>query len=266
MNRKKAIFLASVLGGGLVMAAVLSLLSGTSMNGLYSGDADLSLADASPLPNFDGGYVSVDGSGKMHAPSSGPKIFGFLQSQDSKKPPKANCSRKAIIYYASKAPENFQEERKGLLYGVRTHTNATAIDTPVGRIAGFNSCALVASSILRKAGCRWSKITANAKAVYDAAYRNGWRPTIFQDGGCIVAWNARWDGERTRIGRGVHAKTMPKNRVLFRHVGITTGSNISVDNSGLMSRPSESSTYRPILYEPPIYLCPSFKSARRKKK
>ena len=266
MQRYKIIFLASLLVAGGAIATLLWPYAQSALNGDDTPDQDRSRADTSPLPGFGGGYVSLGGDGKMHVPSTGAKILGFVQRQETKAPPKANCSREAIIYYARQAPKNFKEDKKGLLFGVRTHTNATAIDTPIGRFAGFNSCALVATAILRKAGCRWSKITANAKAVYDAAYRNGWRPTIYQDGGCIVAWNSRWEGKRTRIGRGVHAKTMARNRVLFRHVGVTTGPNISVDNSAITSAPSESYTYRPIMYEPPIYLCPTIKSSRRKKR
>lgn len=268
MKHTQLLAISVVLAAGIMLGAVFwpqSPFSAENNPHAVGQDADLSQADVSPLPNLKGDYISVGGSGKIHGPTE-PQVLGFVQRQDPKMPPKADCSRDAIIYFAKKAPENFQEDKKGLLYGVRTHTNATAVDTPIGRFAGFNSCALVASAILRKAGCRWMRITANAKAVYDAAYGAGWRPTIFQDGGCIVAWNARWDGKRTRIGRGIHARTMPKNRVMFRHVGVTTGPNLSVDNSGITSRPSESTTFRPIRYEAPIYLCPSIKSAIRKRR
>ena len=236
-----------------------------AQQGKGHSDADYSRADASPLPGYKGNYVSVGGTGEFHKPAE-PSVMSFVKRDDPNTPPKPDCSPGAIIYYAKKAPGNFQPDKKGKLYGVRTHTNATAVDTPIGRFDGFNSCALVASAIMRKAGCRWMKITANAKAVYDMAYSNGWRPTPQQTGGCIVAWNARWEGDRPRIGRGDHSNTMPKNRVMFRHIGVTTDTDISVDNSGIMSEPSESSTYRPIRYEPPIYLCPNFKSAKQKKR
>ena len=261
---KRALYI----GSSAVLALSAILASGVLTGGFAASKSQTNnqiAADVSPVPNNAKNFISSgDGSKIINTAES--QVLGFVQREDPNLPPKANCSRKAIIYYAKKAPENFKEARKGLLFGVRTHTNATAINTPIGRFAGFNSCALVASAIMRKAGCRWMSITANAKSVYDAAYRVGWRPTLYQDGGCIVAWNARWEGERPRIGRGVHAKLLPKNRVMFRHVGVTTGSNMSVDNSGITSRPSESSTYRPIRYEPPIYLCPNFKSAKRKKK
>ena len=251
MNNKLSLALVAV-----ACAAGLSLWLRASDN------QDYAEADVSPLPGYVGNFVSGGGEGTIYSPPE-PQVMAFVKREEQTTPPKANCSPQSIIYYAKKAPENFRADKKGLLYGVQTYTNATAVDTPVGRFAGFNSCALVASSIMRKAGCRWMSITANAKAVYDSAYRNGWRPSERQTGGCIVAWNARWEGKRPRIGRGDHSKAMAKNKVMFRHVGVTTNDGISVDNSGILSAPSETSTYRPIRYEPPIFLCPNSKSVKR---
>ena len=255
----------------VVAVAVAAMFSFTQRSNIEPGagssidarlDGDYSRADISPLPGYSGNFVSGDAKGKLHSPPE-PQVMAFVKRKDPITPPKTDCSREAIIYFAKKAPQNFRPDKKGLLYGVQTYTNDTAVDTPVGRFAGFNSCALVASSIMRKAGCRWMRITANAKAVYDYAYRNGWRPSLRQNGGCIVAWNARWKGNRPRIGRGEHSKAMAKNKVMFRHVGVTTSDGVSMDNSGQLSAPTEYSTYRPIRYEPPIYLCPNAKSAKR---
>ena len=160
--------------------------------------------------------------------------------------PAADCSREAIVHYAWQAPVVFEKGKKGLLYGVETHTPATR----GGSRPGFNSCALVVYAILKKAGCGWLKYTADAKAVYDMALARGWRPTDKQEGGCIVGWNSRWDGKRPAIGIG------ESRRVLFRHVGITTGSWLSVDNTGFLSRPLPFITWRPYRYSQPMFLCP----------
>ncbi len=215
--------------------------------------------DISPAPNYRGSYISLGAThwrkppyqNIMSASAAGP-VF--------KNSPEANCSTKSIVFYAERAPAKFQLEKKGLLYGVRTHTPATRVDN----IPGYNSCALVVHAILKKAGCRWAKRTASAKAVYEQAYRAGWRPARTQRAGCIVAWNANSKGSFPRIGRGIHRKKGQSRGVAYRHVGITTGAWMAMDNSSIFSRPSSFITTRPIRYEAPLFLCPTNKKRRRK--
>jgi len=208
-------------------------------------------ADVSPLPNYKGEFVSAGHDGTWNRPKA-QFVQGAVDTNLPGAPPKADCSREAIVYYAEQAPEDFEEAKNGLLYGVRTHTAATRVDD----MPGFNSCALVAHAILKKAGCKWAKWTANAKAIYDKAYQQGWRPSETQEAGCIVAWNSREAGSRPRIGRGKDAGKDSPKRVLFRHVGIATGSWWSVDNTSFLSRPTAGITVRPFRYESPIFLCP----------
>jgi hypothetical protein len=162
--------------------------------------------------------------------------------------PPADCSKAAIVHYAVNAPSAFEPNKRGLLYGVETHTP----ETRVWKMPGYNSCALVAHAILKKAGCGWAKYTADAKMIYAMAEAAGWRSTETQTGGCLVAWNARWKGSRARLG----PDRARKGGIWFRHVGITTGAWTSVDNTGVLSRPMASFTLRPIQYEKPIFLCP----------
>ena len=167
-------------------------------------------------------------------------------------PPAPDCSRKALIYYANQAPAKFEREKRGLLYGVRTHTPATRVrDMP-----GYNSCALVVYAILKRAGCKWVRRTASAKSIYDQAWRAGWRPATEQNGGCLVAWNSRFKGSYPRIGRGVHRDPTKRGGVYNRHLGITTSAWMSVDNTSYRSAPSAFTVVRPFRYEPPLYLCP----------
>lgn len=238
--------------------------------------------DISPLPNYSGSFISLSPKGfwqKRHhvtdaeKPSPVQAYVGastVLPPQQSPhtnntitphnpKPPRANCSPKALVYYAEQAPANFQIEKSGLLYGVKTHTSATRVaDMP-----GYNSCALVVYAILKKAGCKWAKYTASAKAIYDNAYKQGWRPSERQKPGCIVAWNSKQTGPRPRIGSGKHRKSHLKTGVLFRHVGITTGTWMAMDNTSYFSRPYGFITTRPIRYEPPLFLCPPTQKSKK---
>ncbi len=207
--------------------------------------------DASPLPNYKGDFVSIGPDGRWRQPS-GRAFAGAAVAQKeggaAQNEPAADCSPEAITYYAVKAPAVFQIDRKGLLYGVETHTSATR----VWKMPGYNSCALVVYAILKRAGCRWAKYTANAKAIFDMARASGWRLSDRQTAGCIVAWNSRWKGARARIGD--HRRR--DGKVSFRHVGIATGSWMAVDNTSFRSRPEAFITMRPIRYERPIFLCP----------
>ncbi len=207
--------------------------------------------DASPLPNYITDFVSLGMGGRWCCQSRTSQFVSASTVEDNQTP-ESNCSKEAIIYYADRAPSVFQKEKKGLLYGVRTHTKATRVDD----MPGYNSCALVVYAILKKAGCRWMRRTANAKSIYDMAYKRGWRPSTVQNGGCLVAWNSRWEGKRARIGRGAHVDPTKKRGVLFRHIGITTGPWVSVDNTAIYSEPSAFIMVRPIRYDPPMYLCP----------
>ena len=73
--------------------------------------------------------------------------------------------------------------------------------------------------------------------------------------------DAWWHGTRVTKAH-VHAsgvastRSLKKGGVLFRHVGVTVGSWMSVDNSARTSRPEAFVTLRPFRYEPPIFLCP----------
>jgi hypothetical protein len=217
--------------------------------------------DASPLPKYKGDFISMGADGVWHeAPNSKGVIYG--SAAKSKRPEReevdADCSTDAIIHYALQAPDTFKYEKSGLLYGIKTHTPATRIATRFWDMPGFNSCALVVYAILKRAGCRWARYTANAKAIYDMAFRAGWKPTDTQRGGCIVAWNSRWEGDRARIGS--LQKQVKSGSTAFRHVGITTGSWMAVDNSSWRSRPTRFLTYRPLTYEAPFFLCPPARS------
>ncbi len=208
-------------------------------------------ADASPLPNYRGHFVSMSGIGQWRRPTN---VIHFVRATTvGETPPTANCSNDAVVYYATRAPKDFKKKQKGLLYGVRTHTAATRVrDMP-----GYNSCALVVYAILKRAGCRWVKRTANARSMYDMAYKHGWRPTETQRAGCLVAWNSRFDGKLPRIGRGTHRDPARKSGVLYRHLGITTGAWMAVDNTSVLSEPTAYITSRPIRYETPLFLCPA---------
>lgn len=208
-------------------------------------------ADLSPLPNYKGEFVSAGRDGQWNRPKS-KFALGAVDSGALNLRPQANCSPEAIVHYAERAPEVFDGEKSGLLYGVKTHTSATR----VGDMPGYNSCALVTHAILKKAGCKWARRTASAKAIYDTAYKHGWRPSASQEGGCIVAWNSLEAGGRSRIGRGKDAAKKSSGGVLFRHVGIATGSWWSVDNTSFLGRPTAGITTRPFRYESPIFLCP----------
>jgi hypothetical protein len=203
-------------------------------------------ADTSPLPNYRGDFVSLGLGGDWRKPGNAQQflIAGAAASQ-----PPADCSTEAIVHYAALAPSVFEKDKKGLLYGVETHTPATR----VWNIAGFNSCALVVYAIMKRAGCDWVKYTASAKALYDNIAGRGWRPTNTQRAGCLVAWNSRWKGDRERLGGREERR---KGGTLFRHLGITTGKWLAVDNTSALSRPSTFFTWRPYRYESPIYLCP----------
>jgi hypothetical protein len=219
---------------------------------------DAGEADVSPLPNYKGDFVSLGGDGVWNRPPAGRKMLGAAMAAAG--PPEPDCSRQAIIHYASEAPNAFEADKGGRLYGVQTHTPATRVTTRYWDMPGFNSCALVVYAILKQSGCRWARYTADAKAIYDQAYAAGWTPSATQEGGCIVAWNSRWDGDRSRIGDRQQQSRSGSTR--FRHVGIATGSWLSVDNSSWLGRPTRFFTFRPILYERPIFLCPPSGGAR----
>jgi hypothetical protein len=208
--------------------------------------------DASPLPRHRGEFVSLGADGRWNSPAEGAQFI--TSDMMGSGAPAADCSREAIIHYASAAPSAFEAGKNGLLYGVQTHTPETRLKTRYWDMPGFNSCALVVHAILKQAGCGWAKYTADAKAIYDMAFGAGWRPSAAQQGGCMVAWNSKWTGSRSRIGD--RQKQTRRGNTRFRHVGIATGSLLSVDNTSWLSRPTTFFTFRPIAYEPPIFLCP----------
>jgi hypothetical protein len=209
--------------------------------------------DASPLPRLKGDFISLGADGRWSTRGEGKQ---FLTSDvTGGQDPTADCSREAIVHYAKAAPSVFEGDKKGLLYGVQTHTPETRMMTRYWDMPGFNSCALVVYAILKRAGCPWAKYTADAKAIYDMANDAGWRPSTVQEGGCMVAWNSKSDGPRARIGD--KQKQSRRGNTRFRHVGIATGNLLSVDNTSWLSRPTTFFTFRPIIYEPPIFLCPT---------
>lgn len=211
--------------------------------------------DASPLPKYRGDFVSIGAEGEWHRAANAPNAVYGSADGGARASVKQDCSPEAIIHYAKAAPDDFQYEKRGLLYGVRMHTPATRLTTRYWDMPGYNSCALVVYAILKKAGCRWAKRTANAKAIYDMASKAGWKASNTQKGGCIVAWNSRWTGSRARIG--TLQKQVKNGSTAFRHVGITTGAWLAVDNNSWRSRPRRYLTFRPIVYEAPIFLCPA---------
>jgi hypothetical protein len=209
--------------------------------------------DASPPPNYSGDFVSLAADGVWRGTTQ-PLAFAQSTTTPSNEP-KPDCSTEAIVYYAQKAPSVFEVGKKGLLYGVKTHTPETRVTARYWDMPGFNSCALVVYAILKQAGCSWAKYTANAREIYDMAYKGGgWRPTDKQRAGCMVAWNSRKPGGRDKIG--VAQKQAKPGTTAYRHVGITTGAWLSVDNNSLLSRPTSYFTFRPIAYSQPIFLCP----------
>jgi hypothetical protein len=214
--------------------------------------------DASPLPRYKGDFVSLGADGLWNRSAEG---TNFLTSEMAgNQGPAADCSREAIVHYAKVAPSAFEGDKQGLLYGVKTHTPETRVKTRYWDMPGFNSCALVVHAILKRAGCGWAKYTADAKAIYDMAYGAGWRPSKAQEGGCIVAWNSRSEGSRSRIGD--RQKQTRRGSTRYRHVGIATGALLSVDNTSWLSRPTSFFTFRPIAYERPIFLCPPGEASR----
>jgi hypothetical protein len=243
----------------IVLAAAAVMTGNTPWQQVTQTNADTSQArlapetgaDLSPLPVAKGEFVSAGADGQWHRPQTQLAVAAVDPGLMSGAP-EPDCSPKAIAYYAEWAADAFEEEKNGLLYGVRTHTDATRVDD----MPGFNSCALVAHAILKRAGCKWARYSADAKAIYDMAYAQGWRPSDTQEAGCIVAWNSQEPGKRPRIGRGKDARKDAHRRVLYRHVGIATGSWWSMDNTSFASRPSAGITYRPFRYESPIFLCP----------
>ena len=241
----------SFVSAGLILSLAPPALSNSNR---LEKIAKRSKGDISPAPNYRGAFISL--GAKNWSTPVGISVLGASNGGQIKAVPEANCSTKAIVHYAEQAPAKFQLEKNGLLYGVRTHTPATRVDN----IPGYNSCALVVYAILKKAGCKWARRTANAKTIYDMAYKRGWRPTPVQRAGCIVAWNAKTPGWRARIGKGIHRKRGQSKGVAYRHVGITIGQWMSMDNTSIFSRPSSFITTRPIRYEPPIFLCPPLKS------
>jgi hypothetical protein len=209
--------------------------------------------DASPPPAYTGDFVSLGADGIWRGNTQPP--IAYAQTGGPSAEPAADCSTEAIVHYAMKAPSAFEAGKKGLLYGVKTHTPDTGKTTRYWDMPGFNSCALVVYAILKQAGCSWAKYTANAREIYDIAYKGGgWRPADKQRAGCIVAWNSRNSGGRDRIG--VAQKQAKAGSAAYRHVGITTGEWMSVDNNSLLSRPTTYFTFRPITYTAPIFLCP----------
>ena len=208
--------------------------------------------DASPLPRYKGDFISLGADGLWNRPAEG---TNFLTSDVAgSQGPAADCSREAIVHYAKAAPSAFDGDKQGLLYGVKTHTPETRLKTRYWDMPGFNSCALVVHAILKRAGCGWAKYTADAKAIYDMAHGAGWRPSAAQEGGCMVAWNSKSEGSRSRIGD--RQKQARRGNTRYRHVGIATGAFLSVDNTSWLSRPTAYFTFRPITYERPIFLCP----------
>jgi hypothetical protein len=259
--------------GAAVFAAVLPAASAQQMQSSPgSGGNGMNMtpwrpmsspdADISPLPNYKGDFVSVGGDGAWNTPVTERKMLGAAAL--SPEPPAADCSRVAIVHYAKEAPGAFEAGNGGRLYGVQTHTPETRITTRYWDMPGANSCALVVYAILKKAGCGWVRYTADAKAIYNQAYAAGWKPSETQEGGCMVAWNSRSDGPRSRIGDV--QKQARSGTTLYRHVGIATGSWLSVDNTSWLGRPTRFFTFRPIIYESPIFLCPPADTARQERR
>ncbi|GAF97289.1 unnamed protein product, partial [marine sediment metagenome] len=76
-------------------------------------------ADLSPLPNYKGEFVSAGRDGQWNRPKS-KFALGAVDSGAFNLRPQANCSPEAIVHYAERAPEVFDGEKSGLLYGVKT--------------------------------------------------------------------------------------------------------------------------------------------------
>lgn len=267
--------LAAVAGVGVVFASVAAVVAlvDTDRAERQGIPGKTAKGDLSPLPNYKGTYVSLGSDGhwrkpitkdegfvyaaaaKESDPVEVPKLVDKPPEQNQTGVPEANCSVESIVYYADQAPYVFDPAKRGLLYGVKTHTKATRVED----MPGFNSCALVVHAILKKAGCKWAKYTADAKQMYDLAWEQGWRPSKVQKAGCLVAWNSIEEGWRPRIGKGDHVNPDKKKGVKFRHLGISTGDWMTIDNTSYFSRPTPGITYRPIRYEPPLYLCPTDK-------
>jgi len=257
------------IGAAITTSVIASEITGDSSGTAGEGRVEqrqMSLIDQnidpSPLPKNRGDYVSLGLRGDWHKAQS--KIVFVRAGVAPEKGPPADCSTKAIVHYAENAPENIGTSRNGTLYGVKTHTSATR----VGTTEGYNACALDVHAILKRLGCKWARQTANAKSIYDMAWKQGWRPTSVQRAGCIVAWNSRTPGPRARIGRGKHKDKTKKKGVLYRHVGVTVGNWMSMDNTSYSGRPSAGITLRPVRYTSPMFLCPSEnpRAARKSKK
>ena len=197
--------------------------------------------DASPLPRYTGDFVSLGADGIWNKSAQSAR---FLTSDIAGgQAPSPDCSREAIIHYARRRPSAFEADKKGLLYGVQTYTPETRVKTRYWDMPGFNSCALVVYAILKRAGCGWAGYTADAKAIYDMAYDAGWRPSAAQQGRLHRRLEFEM-GRRRGPGSATGRSRRGRGTTRFRHVGITTGALLSVDNT-LLARPSDDVLHLP---------------------
>lgn len=148
------------------------------------------------------------------------------------------------IYEAAKeAPSEYDEETRKL-YGVRTQNSSTKLEVAVPVVGdvtlpGYNSCALVASAILKKAGVR-----IGAYALVNNVRRylssNGWRRTLTPSKGDIVIWAKRKEGRTEWKKRAVvHWKDnkLYKEEIdtidysanrYYNHIGVFIGWSIAI--------------------------------------
>lgn len=173
-----------------------------------------------------------------------------LANESSATTQPAPCSREAIRLAALDAPWAFEANDHGRLYGVSMWRE----ETRVGWFRGYNACPLVVSAVLRHAGCAWVPETMNAKLLFDTVAASGWQREAKAVPGCLLAWNSRWRGPWARLGAAEHAAK--SHGVLYRQLGISLGSWLSMDNSSFLGRPIVFPIDRPLNYEAPIILCP----------
>lgn len=179
-----------------------------------------------------------------------------------------SCSADSITQAAMDA-YNQQADSAGKLWGTTICNQGTTKTVTVGPITQtfmcFNACALVVSSILKKAGCSVG-ITDSASAIWNQVKtlkvggKLAFQPSAQQKKGCIIGMNSKKAGGTARL-------TLPGKSgggVSFRHVAVSVGRSAYIDNKSNTSTPIvdyngffDWTKYHDWLqYESFIYLCP----------
>lgn len=173
----------------------------------------------------------------------------------------ANCSARDITAAANQALAQ-QTDSAGKLWGTQICNSATTANG----FKCYNSCALVVSAILKKAGCPVS-ITASASGLWDKVRglkiggKKAFEASEKQHAGCVIGMNSSKTGGQGRLT--LPGKSGPN--VAFRHVAIATGKRSYIDNYSRTNTPKIdnnspldiTSYVDAYQYDDFIYLCPT---------